>query len=467
MRHVAKCVRGGRTTDTTVDSSSLPPTIAKGQKTMTLTSSLLSEVFAPLGKPDEFIPRAPRQLSEMQLPESLIESLILKSLLNLGSIQGRDVAGYIKLPFGLIEPVMSRMKLQQFISHRGSDAVHDYRYELTPEGHRSAQRYKEVSPYFGATPVTLDDYIASVTAQSLRKQKPTPERIKTAFADMSLHPRVFRQVGQAVRAARALFLHGSPGNGKTSVAQRICKAYGESIWIPRTLYIDGEIVRLFDPTVHEALDNGSSPYLDERWVRIRRPTIMAGGELTMQNLELTPIAGTGVCEAPLQLKASCGVLVIDDFGRQQMSPDTLLNRWIVPLETGYDFLNLMNGKKVRVPFDQMLVFSTNLEPRQLVDEAFLRRIPYKVEAVDPSESEFVALLKQMAAKFDVAIDDASIHYLLDQHYRAKQRPFRYCHPRDLLQQVTIAADFLGKSATFNPELIDMAAENYFVDLLAK
>jgi predicted ATPase with chaperone activity len=216
------------------------------------------------------------------------------------------------------------------------------------------------------------------------------------------------------------------------------------------------------------LENGTStPYLDERWVRIRRPTIMAGGELTMQNLELTPIAGTGVCEAPLQLKASCGVLVIDDFGRQQMSPDTLLNRWIVPLETGYDFLNLMNGKKVRVPFDQMLVFSTNLEPRQLVDEAFLRRIPYKVEAVDPSEAEFIALLKHMAAKFDVAIDEPSIHYLLDTHYRKRQRKFRYCHPRDLLQQVTIAADFLGMSAVFNPELIDMAAENYFVDLLAK
>ncbi len=436
-------------------------------ESMPLTSSLLSEVFAPLGNADEFIPRAPRQLSEMRLPESLIESLILKTLLNLGSIQGRDVAAHVRLPFGLLEPVFSRMKLQQLISHRGSDVVHDYKYELTPEGHRSAQRFREVSTYFGATPVQLDDYIESVEAQSLKKQSPSAEKIRAAFADMTLHPRVFRQVGQAVRAARALFLYGSPGNGKTSVAQRICKAYGESIWIPRTLYIDGEIVRLFDPTVHEALDNGAAAYLDERWVRIRRPTIMAGGELTMQNLELTLIAGSGVCEAPLQLKSSCGVLVIDDFGRQQMSPDTLLNRWIVPLETGYDFLNLMNGKKVRVPFDQMLVFSTNLEPRQLVDEAFLRRIPYKVEAVDPSEEEFKSLLKHLAAKFDVAIDEESIHYLLDHHYREQHRPFRYCHPRDLLQQVQIAADFNGESAIFTPKLIDMAAENYFVDLLAE
>lgn len=432
-----------------------------------LTSSLLTEVLSPLGSSEDFLPRVPNDLRETGLPESLIESLILKTLLNLGSMQGRDIAAHIKLPFGLVERNFSRLRLQQLITYRGSDATHDYKYELTPDGHQSAQRYREVSPYFGAAPVTLDDYVHSVEKQSLKKQSPSPAKIKAAFADMTLHPRVFRQVGQAVRAARALFLYGSPGNGKTSIAQRICKAFGESIWIPRTLSIDGEIVRLYDPTVHEVLDNGAVAYLDERWVRIRRPTIMAGGELTMQNLELTQIAGTGVCEAPLQLKSSCGVLVIDDFGRQQMSPDTLLNRWIVPLETGYDFLNLMNGKKVRVPFDQMLVFSTNLEPRQLVDEAFLRRIPYKVEAVDPSEEEFTSLLKHLAAKFDVAIDEESIHYLLDRHYREQHRPFRYCHPRDLLQQVQIAADFNGESACFVPKLIDMAAENYFVDLLAE
>ncbi len=215
---------------------------------------------------------------------------------------------------------------------------------------------------------------------------------------------MFAKLGPAVNSGRGLFLFGSPGNGKTSIAERVTAAFGKHIWIPRAIGVDGEIIRLFDPVNHEEVPLAPGQGLldqqriDKRWVRIRRPTIVAAGELTMSSLEATLNQSTNICEAPLQLKSNCGTLVIDDFGRQRMRVEELLNRWIVPLEKHIDFLNLPNGKKIQVPFDQLLVFSTNLEPRELVDEAFLRRIPYKIEVIDPTEEEFRDLFAHMAAK---------------------------------------------------------------------
>ena len=205
--------------------------------------------------------------------------------------------------------------------------------------------------------------------------------LQRAFSDLLVNQKMLRRLGPAVNSGRGLFLFGAPGNGKTSIAERITKAFGDTVWIPRAVGIDGEIMRVFDPALHEAvpLEEADGPLLthaiDKRWVRIRRPTIVVGGELTMDALEVMPSTGKNVSEAPLQLKSNCGTLVIDDFGRQRMTTDELLNRWIVPLEKRYDFLRLVNGKKIQVPFDQLIIFSTNLEPRDLVDDAFLRRIP--------------------------------------------------------------------------------------------
>ena len=212
-----------------------------------------------------------------------------------------------------------------------------------------------------------------------------------------LSQRMLDRLGPAMNSGRGLFLFGAAGNGKTSIAERVTRAFGQEIWIPRAIGIDGEIMRVFDPVNHEELPLEACEGLyekrkiDRRWVRIRRPTLIVGGELTMSALEVTTNTSTGICESPLQLKSNCGTLVIDDFGRQRMRIEELLNRWIVPLERRYDFLNMPNGKKIEVPFDQLIIFATNLEPRDLVDEAFLRRIPYKIEVLDPSLDDFRGL----------------------------------------------------------------------------
>ena len=244
-------------------------------------------------------------------------------------------------------------------------------------------------------------------------------------------------------------------------------AFGKYIWIPRAISVDGEIIRLFDPVNHVAAPVEESHGLidqrkiDRRWIRIRRPTIVAGGELTMEALEVSPNATTGINEAPLQLKSNCGILVIDDFGRQRIRIDELLNRWIVPLEKRYDFLNLPNGKKVNVPFDQLIVFSTNLEPRDLVDEAFLRRIPYKIEIVDPTEVEFRYLFEVMAEKLGFAFDPSPVDYLIEEHYHKAKRPLRFCQPRDLLLQVRNYCVYFDRPLEMTNEYFDRAVENYF------
>ncbi len=248
------------------------------------------------------------------------------------------------------------------------------------------------------------------------------------------------------------------------------KAFGQHIWIPRAIGVDGEIIRLYDPNAHEEVPLGAGSGLldqnqiDRRWIRIRRPTVVVGGELTMSNLEVTLNTSTGISEAPMQLKSNCGTLVIDDFGRQRMSTDELLNRWIVPLEKRYDYLNLANGKKIEVPFDQLVIFSTNLEPRDLVDDAFLRRIPYKIEVVDPTEEEFRDLFKMMAPILGFEYDEDVVTYLFETHYRPTGRRMRCCHPRDLLMQARNMCLYEGRPMELSKESMDFAVENYFAVL---
>jgi predicted ATPase with chaperone activity len=264
-----------------------------------------------------------------------------------------------------------------------------------------------------------------------------------------------------------MFLFGEPGNGKTSVAERITACFGSSIWIPRALSIEGEIMRLFDPAVHteveapqqEGIFNLSG--IDARWVHIRRPTVIVGGELTMAELEVRLNHATRICESPLQLKSNCGTLVIDDFGRQRMPVTELLNRWIVPLEKRYDFLNMPSGKKIQVPFDQIIVFSTNLEPKDLVDGAFLRRIPYKIKVEDPTREEFHALFHRLSPSLGFRYDKAAVDYLIDTHYTPVNRPYRSCQPRDLLLQVRNYCSYHGHPKVMTPQAFDFAVENYF------
>ncbi|MEC8410467.1 MAG: AAA family ATPase, partial [Planctomycetota bacterium] len=274
------------------------------------------------------------------------------------------------------------------------------------------------------------------------------------------------RLGPAIAAGKGMFLYGYPGNGKTSIAERVTRAFGPTIWIPRAISIDGEILRLFDPVIHQEAPFEecwlqSDRNLDHRWVQIQRPTVVVGGELTMDQLEICFNPSTGIGEAPLQMKSNCGTLVIDDFGRQRMRTDELLNRWILPLEKRYDFLNTLSGKKIQVPFEQLIVFSTNLEPRDLVDDAFLRRIPYKIEIQDPTEADFRQLVRIMCDKLGVPHDEAAVDYLIERHYSSQGRPFRNCQPRDLLLQIKYYCEYLDEEPKLTPESIDFAAENYF------
>jgi DNA-binding PadR family transcriptional regulator len=416
---------------------------------------------------DEFLPIEPPTIRDAGLTDSEVESLALKFLLSRGDLTGREMADQIRLPFVLIDVILRQLKQDQLLVYRSSAPMNDYVYQLTDLGRERARRYMEHCTYFGSAPVSLMDYILGVTAQSLTKQHPSSEDLGRAFSDILVNPNMLRRLGPAINSGRGLFLYGSAGNGKTTIAERVTRAFGQYIWIPRAIGIDGEIIRLFDPVNHEEcplpqntglLDQSR---LDRRWVRIRRPTIVVGGELTMDSLEVTLNRSTGISEAPLQLKSNCGTLVIDDFGRQKMSTDQLLNRWIVPLEKRYDYLNLPNGKKIQVPFDQLIVFSTNLEPKQLVDEAFLRRIPYKIEVLNPTEEEFRKLFELMCPKLGFIYDARAIDYLIERHYRSVKRPFRACQPRDLLMQVKNFCMYQKQEATLSPEFLDLAVENYF------
>ena len=415
----------------------------------------------------EFLPHEPRSLRDTGLTESEIESIIYKYLLAKGDASGRGIADQLKLPFMLVEELFRRLKNEQMLVYRDTAPMGDYIYQLTDLGRERARRLAESSTYFGSAPVLLADYSASVKAQSLETQHPTQDDLRRAFSDLLIHPAMLDRLGPAINSGRGLFLFGAPGNGKTSIAERVTKAFGQYIWIPRAVTIDGEIMRIFDPVNHEevALDKGEGlldqTRADRRWVRIKRPTIVVGGELTMEHLEVSFNPATGTSEAPVQLKSNCGTLVIDDFGRQRMTTDQLLNRWIVPLEKRYDFLNLASGKKIQVPFDQLVIFSTNLEPKDLVDEAFLRRIPYKIEVVDPSEDAFRSLFKLVCSRLGFEYNEAAVEHLIQTHYKAVGRPFRSCQPRDLLLQVRNHCFYQGRELKMSADNFDFAASNYF------
>lgn len=416
---------------------------------------------------DAFLPVEPESFAAARLTDSEVEALTLKRLLARGNATGRELADEVKLPFVLLDELLRQMKSDQIVVHKGAAAMNDYQYQLSDVGRERARRLSEHCTYSGAAPVALCDYITSVEAQSLVNLRPTKEDLHKAFEGLLLNPKILDRLGPAINSGRGMFLFGPPGNGKTSIAERVTGAFGKTIWIPRAIGVDGEIIRLYDPVNHEeaplAANSGliDQRKIDKRWVRIVRPTIIAGGELTMSALEVTINTSTGISEAPLQLKSNCGTLVIDDFGRQRMPVDELLNRWIVPLEKRYDFLNLPNGKKISVPFDQLIIFSTNLEPRDLVDEAFLRRIPYKIEAIDPTEEEFHSLFEMMAPKMGFEYDRQVIEYLIETHYKKVGRPFRFCQPRDLLLQVQNYCSYHDDTPVLTNHYFDLACENYF------
>ena len=415
---------------------------------------------------EPFLPKRPGALRELGIRKSDVEAIILKFLLNSGPHIGFEIAKHIRVPLSVIAELLRELKDEKLLFLKASAAAGDFVYELSEAGTDRARRYWKHCTYFGSIPVSMRDYVASIHAQSVRKQKPKIEELESALDGLSVPRKMIIRLAQAVSSGLGLFLYGVPGNGKTTIASRLTRAFGETVWVPRAISVGGSIMRLYDPSNHvlqplNGKENSYSSVIDDRWLRIRRPTIVVGGELTLDSFEVRTNQATGVSEAPIQLKSNCGSLVIDDFGRQQVSTTEILNRWIVPLAQRFDILRLRNGRTFEFPVDQLIVFSTNLEPRDLVDEAFLRRIPYKIEVGNPSEKEFRALLRKYAHQWGVKYQDAAVDYLVDKYYRGCGREMRYCHPGDILHQVCTYCEVLGVPFEITTDAIDAAAENYF------
>ncbi|EMI52848.1 ATP-binding protein [Rhodopirellula sallentina] len=412
-------------------------------------------------------PAEPTDLRTNRISETLLEAIMFRFILNAGEAEGRRIAEQVQLPFRMIEPILERFKKDQLVAYKSSTATNDYVYVLTEAGRAIARNHLNDSTYYGSCPVRLTEYIDSIKRQSIEGQFPKRKDLLKAFSDLLINPKMLERLGPAVASGRGMFLFGFPGNGKTSIAERVTGAFGKYIWIPRSVDIDGDILRVYDPMNHVAdMPEASSGLLDaggfdKRWVRIERPTIIAGGELTMEMLEVLNNPSSNISEAPLQMKSNCGTLVIDDFGRQKMSVDQLLNRWIIPLEKRYDFLNMASGKKIQVPFDQLVIFSTNLEPKDLVDDAFLRRIPYKIEVENPPESDFRKLFEIMCRVTKIPYNADAIDYLIKTHYLPVNRPFRNCQPRDLLLQVRNYCLYNDLEIELKNEYFDFACDNYF------
>ncbi|HKQ46527.1 MAG TPA: AAA family ATPase [Phycisphaerae bacterium] len=416
-----------------------------------------------------FFPKPPASFKRAGLDPATVESLILKYLFGVGSAMGAKIAEELCLPARPVVDYLAGLKQQQIVVYVGASEMDDFRYTLTDSGRDRARRFMVESMYVGAAPVPIDAYISSIQAQTITALSPQADDLQRAFSDLLITQEMFDVLGPAINSGRGMFLYGPPGNGKTAIAERITRCFGDEIYIPRCLIVDGLIIKLFDPAVHEEIPVArdsifKKDQIDTRWVKVRRPTIVVGGELTMEALDVQYNAASRTCEASTQLKSNCGTLVIDDFGRQRMKPIELLNRWIVPLEKRFDYLALPNGKKVRVPFDQLIIFSTNLEPKDLCDDAFLRRIPYKINVPDAEETAFRKLFEFVSPGLGFTFDDqarAAVDHLIEKHYRPTGRPFRFCQPRDLLLQAKNRCLYLGRPPAITAELFDYAVSVYF------
>jgi hypothetical protein len=412
-------------------------------------------------------PEAPKTIEDTGLDPSFLVDLIMKHILFMGEFRLADLADRIKLPISVVDSLIEILQREKFIEVKGAAeyARITYKFAITGLGQKRAGQLLEICRYVGPAPVSLDLYRKMVKSQTIKNISILPETITQAFSHLVINEKILNKLGPAITSGRAMFMYGPPGNGKTSIAETIGKALPQTVYIPYTIFVGGEIISVFDPVNHIPVDaEGADDAHDKRWLLIKRPVIMAGGELTLKTLDLefNPISKFYI--APLQMKANNGLFIIDDFGRQQIEPKKLLNRWIVPLERRIDFMTLHTGMKFEIPFDQLVVFCTNLAPKDLVDEAFLRRIRYKINIDHPSAAEFEEIFKRICTANGLEFDRNVFEYLMENFYRKLGIKPNACHPRDIVDQIIDKARYYSHPPKLTREGIEDAWESYFVEM---
>lgn len=406
-------------------------------------------------------PPVPEELADTGIAEGFLCDLALKHVAMMPEPTTSTVAERLCLPRTLAEDVLQKLYREKLIEVKVQTSVGSTRYAMLDHGWDRLSRLISICGYTGPAPVSLRDYAHMMRLQSIPSESATMETARAAFHDLVLPESLLQTLGCVINSRRSLFLTGLPGTGKTAVAERINGALPGAIWIPYSVEIDGQIIRVFDTHCHRIAPEDETPVdHDRRWVLIRRPLVIVGGELTLENADLTWSESAKFYEAPFQMKSNGGTLVIDDFGRQRVSPQDLLNRWIVPLERRIDYLALHTGKKIEVPFEQLVVFSTNLDEKDLTDEAFLRRMGYRARVEPPTPAAFSEIFKRAAYNRGIRCDQPVLDHLLTK-YRVEKRVMKGCEPRDLLDRATDICLFEGQALELTPKVLDTAWRNYF------
>jgi hypothetical protein len=406
-------------------------------------------------------PPLPEEIADTGVSEGFLCDLALKHVAMLPEPTTQAIAERINLPRTLTEDLLQKLYREKLIEVKMQSAIGSTRYAMLDHGWDRLARLLSVCGYVGPAPVSLRDYAHMMKLQSIPSNTASMETVRQAFHDLVLPDSLLQTLGCVINSRRSLFLTGLPGTGKTAVAERINNALAGGIWIPYAVEIDGQIIRVYDSHCHEEMPVDETPLdCDRRWAFIKRPLVVVGGELTLENADLTWSDAAKFYEAPFQMKSNGGTLVIDDFGRQRVAPQDLLNRWIVPLERRVDYLALHTGKKIEVPFEQLVVFSTNLEEKDLADQAFLRRMGYRARVEPPTAGAYTSIFNYQASKRGIKIEQPVLDHILAK-YRMEKRQMKGCEPRDILDRATDICLFENQKLQLTPQIVDIAWRNYF------